>query len=346
MKLHILFMFAAYVLIAYAQKEALSVDEERMLNLEFQLFKLKHNKSYKDKAEELKRYANFKANKALAEKTNNDYNAGKISYKLGINKFSDLSREEFKSKFTRFVPPNDASHIEVESGYESSNSRLKRQVDFPDFLNLTDNFGAVRDQGPCDSAWAFAAVGILNYYYKETTGKRVVLSEQELVDCSYNRSGCNGGNPRDAFEAVVARNGINLNSVVPYKQTYMGCIEPKGSIHFSDLVWGKVGNETAMIRILNNFGPIAAGVDSEPLQTYEAGIIDDVNYYDSQNIDHFVIIVGYGTTKAGIDYWILRNSWGSIDWGVNGYFRIIRGVNMLGIRTMAFYIKNGTAYAS
>jgi len=53
----------------------------------------------------------------------------------------------------------------------------------------------VKDQGSCGSCWAFGTLGEVEAKHKQTTGATVNLAEQQLVDCSTQNNGCNGGRP-------------------------------------------------------------------------------------------------------------------------------------------------------
>lgn len=79
-------------------------------------------------------------------------------------------------------------------------------------------------------------------------------------------------------------------------------------------------------------GPVATGVNAEPLVNYQGGIVNNTAVWNMM-VNHVVSIVGWGTdAESGEQYWIVRNSWGEY-WGMMGYFYIVMGKNALGIES-------------
>ena len=68
---------------------------------------------------------------------------------------------------------------------------------------------------------------------------------------------------------------------------------------------------------------------------YTGGIYNDAACGTEHN--HAVAVVGWGE-ENGVEYWILRNSWGT-DWGEAGYgkLQIIEGNGNCGIQMWPFY---------
>eukprot|EP00884_Botryococcus_braunii_P013670 jgi/Botrbrau1/22303/Bobra.0138s0054.1 len=63
---------------------------------------------------------------------------------------------------------------------------------------------------------------------------------------------------------------------------------------------------------------------------------DTENKVGRTDLDHIMVVVGYGTSDEGVDYWILKNSW-SPTWGEKGYIRVARS-NDCGVAVQPIYV--------
>ena len=210
----------------------------------------------------------------------------------------------------------------------------------------------------CGSCWAMATTSALSdriMIQQNNTFPEWDLSPQVLLDCDKSNHGCHGGDSNQAYQYIL-ENGITSDTCSPYLATghdtgnvcnatsrckncspgRTGCVA-----QFPHQVWyvkehGYCDGETAMIQALQD-GPIACSVNSKAPGFHE---YNDFSIYKSPvnntNTDHVISIIGYGTSQQGEKYWIGRNSWGTY-WGNQGFFRILRGVDEIGVEQHCVY---------
>lgn len=82
------------------------------------------------------------------------YEKGEVSYFLRINKFADLTDEEYETTYSSYKKPN----IEYENTFE-----LNKNAVVPDSIDWKQKGAvlSVQDQGYCGSCYAFSAVSIV-----------------------------------------------------------------------------------------------------------------------------------------------------------------------------------------
>jgi len=271
---------------------------------------------YSTKSEHDKRFEIFKSNMDKIT----EHNKGDHTWTMGITQFSDMTPEEFKS----YISCGSLKHTPSKTVFDS-----------PKDWNKTDSTGIdwvakgavtpVKNQGQCGSCWAFSTTGSIEGRSFISSGKLISLSEQDLVDCSKQNSGCNGGLMDYAFSFVESNNGLCTEAEYPYLAYQEWRCEEDGCTKYDTISsYEDVSSSTAALEAACNEGPVSIAIeaDQSSFQQYTSGVLSGEC---GTGLDHGVLLVGYGT-EGGADYWKVKNSWGK-DWGESGYIRLCRNCN-------------------
>jgi len=155
----------------------------------------------------------------------------------------------------------------------------------------------------------------------QSNGTFQEFAEQQLVDCDKLCYGCNGGTTDRAFYYFESHYEILLQDYAYTGQdgTCLYNSMPKTSVKATGYYNVTADSPSAMQAALaNHVLSIAIEANQYAFQTYSGGIFNNQNC--GTNLDHATNIVGWGT-QNGVDYWIMRNSWGTT-WGDQGYMYI------------------------
>ncbi|KAK8931006.1 Cysteine proteinase 2 [Platanthera zijinensis] len=296
----------------------------------FARFAMRYGKSYESVEEIRRRFGIFRENLRLIRSTNRNG----LPYTLGINKFADLTWEEFRA--TKLGAAQNCSatlrRIRILAGGALPESKDWREEGI---------VSPVKDQGHCGSCWTFSTTGALEAAYTQLTGKSISLSEQQLVDCAsaYNNFGCNGGLPSQAFEYIKYNGGLDTEEAYPYQGVNGLCNFKSENVGVKVInsVNITLGDEDELKHAVGLVRPVSVAFEvAKGFRFYKKGVFSsDICGNTPMDVNHAVLAVGYGV-EDGISYWLIKNSWGE-DWGDSGYFKMESGKNMCGVATCASY---------
>jgi cathepsin X len=227
----------------------------------------------------------------------------------------------------------------------------------------------------CGSCWAHGSVSALADRVKIArggVGVDINPAVQHLLNCGGVGS-CYGGSvdgPYQWLKTISAKGaGISYETAQPYlacssdsKEGFCshvdtsckpvnvartcGSFDKEGgpctglssypNITISD--YGSISGADAMMKEIFNRGPIACGIDANPLLNYESGIITE----QGDGIDHVISVVGWGNDAVHGKYWIVRNSWGEY-WGDMGYVPVKFGSLLVEDQCVWAVVKDFTA---
>nr|QBH22551.1 cathepsin 36 [Philasterides dicentrarchi] len=208
----------------------------------------------------------------------------------------------------------------------------------------------------CGSCWSFGSTSSLSDRIKikrKAKWPDINISPQVLLNCAQSDilQGCKGGYALKAYEWIYHNNITDetcnsyqakswTDNIGPQNCTAVtkcmdcdkeeGCKVAKNPKIYAIKAYGKVSGELQMMNEIYQRGPIACGCGTtRAFYNYTEGIFVDTTGVTS--LTHDCAVVGWGE-ENGVKYWLGRNSFGSY-WGMKGMFKIIRGVNNLGIET-------------
>ncbi|KAG3116979.1 hypothetical protein PI124_g10821 [Phytophthora idaei] len=184
-----------------------------------------------------------------------------------------------------------------------------------------------------------------DYCWASDSGVNGATWMETEIKWESQNDGCNGGMTHGAFiDAAQNAWGLVTELTMPYDDSGSGstslnnaslsCTVSDNETAASITGWEQVvgtdctasSNCTSLLRTALERQPIAVAINSEdPFGDYAGGFYscpNDGDLSSKDDVNHALVLVGYGTDASEGDYWILKNSYGS-SWGASGFMNLV-----------------------
>lgn len=283
------------------------------------------------------------------------------TWKAGPN-FKGRTLDEVKSLMGTWITPGRKTGLPEMHRYDIKDvpDTFDARTQWPNCPTIKE----IRDQGSCGSCWAFGAVEAMSDRYcifSNGTMNYHISAEDLMTCCESCGNGCGGGFPEAAWKYWVTNGlvtGGQYNSsegCQPYEipscdHHVPGKLKPCGSElptppcshtcrkgypksysadkHYGEKVYTISNDPLQTQKEIQENGPVEADFEVyEDFLNYKSGVYQ----HETGSLlgGHAVRILGWGT-ENGTPYWLVANSWNP-DWGDNGFFKILRGKDEVGI---------------
>jgi len=285
-------------------------------------------------------------------------------------RFSKMSVDQLKTLMgAKKRHENPRKHLfKIQPKFNGNANDIPKEFDARQkWENCATVIGDIPDQSSCGSCWAVSAASVMSDRVCIGTNAqaKTPISANDLISCCSSCGyGCQGGWPDEAFynwvyDGVVSGSAYSVGQgCQPYpfpecehhinKTTYPACPKDiyktpkckkscqstyKTNQYSKDKRFGKsaVFYDRDIQGIQNEIqtnGPVVFTFTVyEDFVSYKSGVYKHTT--GKKLGGHAVRAIGWGE-ENGTPYWLIANSWNS-DWGDNGYFKIIRGIDNCGI---------------
>lgn len=265
---------------------------------------------------------------------------------------SNSENSRFESyNFRNSDDANNDEQVEDDDDDDDSNMIVKQQSDRIPANKDWRQSGCVStpiNQLRCGACYAIATMSVVESMRCIKKVSSPILSPQQVVDCStprtgYANYGCDGGWPTRVLKYLQDVEYATRETCYPFvrkqntckfKQVKSteGCSVRASVTDQKKIEYKLLRNERDILYHVAKTGPVVTVMKaSDKFLYYSKGIFDDARCSRRRDdVDHAIVIVGYGT-QNGQNYWLIKNSWGTTEWGQGGYGLYKRGTNACSI---------------